>query len=238
MAGIVRIDCTGLSLETVVAEAMRSVGETGGAEQLVLDRVGAAGPLLASVEEPARVRLWARHHAREQPGVPVVVGEAASAAPARPVRLAGLSGQQACWLQAVAASETFRAPVAAAESEAFAEQHDLLVLDSEGVGLTGVGEHRARAGALADDCGSAACGAPGCAGAAGEPAAAGYLRAARPVHAVLAGELGEWLADPGFLVDRTAAAPAGTPAHRAEPAAPPSGVGRSAAVVARGHRDR
>ncbi|MEU2631989.1 hypothetical protein ABZ641_34060, partial [Kitasatospora sp. NPDC007106] len=216
MEGIVRIDCAGLSLEVVVAEAMRSVGEAGVAKQLVLDRVGAAGPLVASAEEPARVRLWARHHAREQLGVPVVVGEAASAAPARPIRLADLSGQQTCWLRAAAASETFRAPVAvwrafvealggvpvaAAALEEFAEQHHLLVLGSDGVGFIGVGEHRAVREHLPITADQQRAVHRAVLGLREEPAAAGYVHAARPVHAALAGELGEWLSDPDFLVE-------------------------------------
>ncbi|WP_431678104.1 hypothetical protein [Kitasatospora sp. KL5] len=212
MEGIVRIDCAGLSLEAVVAEAWRLVGEADGAEQVLLERVGAAGPLVRSTGEPARVRQWARYHAREALGVPVVVGETAAAA-ARPV---DLPAEHAGWLAAAAALETFRAPVPVWRAfagalgagpvtsealEEFAEREPLLVLDADGVGFTGAEEHREvrRRFPLSADQQRAVHRAV--LGLRGEPAAAGYLHTVWPVHAALAGELGEWIADPGFLVE-------------------------------------
>ncbi|MEV6212763.1 hypothetical protein [Kitasatospora sp. NPDC051914] len=212
MDGIVRIDCAGLSLEAVVAEARRLVGEDDGAEQVLLERVGAAGPLVRSTGEPARLRQWARYHAREAFGVPVVAGETAAEA-SRPV---DLPAEHAGRLSAAAALETFRAPVpvwrAFAEAlgagpvtaealEEFAERERLLVLDAGGVGFTGAEEHRAVREQLPLTVGQQRAVHRAVLGLREEPVAAGYLHAAWPVHAALAGELGEWIADPGFLVE-------------------------------------
>ncbi|WP_030262772.1 SUKH-4 family immunity protein [Streptomyces sp. NRRL B-24484] len=205
------VDCDGLHVDEVQARALRAVQE-GGASSVRLEGVGSAGPLISSAE-PGRIEEWARR-AKAVLGVGVeiapevpfgpVVDEMTAQGPLDRVLSAASGALElrrsplVVWRAVVAA---LAGPVDDEELQEAVERHPLLVRDGGDIGFARVHVHREvrRSFPLSADQQRAVHRAV--LGLREEPAAAGYLRAARPVHAALAGELGEWLADPDFLVE-------------------------------------
>ncbi|MEU2628578.1 SUKH-4 family immunity protein [Kitasatospora sp. NPDC007106] len=208
----VTVDCGGLHVDEVQARALRAVRESG-AWSVRLEGVGSAGPLISSAE-PGRIGQWARGRAKAVLGVGVevapdvrpgpVAGGVTAQGPLDQVLLAASGALElrrsplVVWRAVVAA---LAGPVAEEELQEAAERHPLLVRDGGGIGFADVHVHREvrRSFPLSADQQRAVHRAV--LGLREEPAAAGYLHAARPVHAALAGELGEWLSDPDFLVE-------------------------------------
>ncbi|MEV7182379.1 SUKH-4 family immunity protein [Kitasatospora sp. NPDC093679] len=209
---LVTVDCGGLHVDEVQARALRAV-QGSGASSVRLEGVGSAGPLISSAE-PDRVGQWARGRAEAVLGVGVeiapdvrpgpVAGGVTAQGPLDQVLLAASGALElrrsplVVWRAVVAA---LAGPVAEEELQEAVERHPLLVRDGGGIGFADVHVHREvrRSFPLSADQQRAVHRAV--LGLRGEPAAAGYLQAARPVHAALAGELGEWLSDPDFLVE-------------------------------------
>ncbi|WP_344627784.1 SUKH-4 family immunity protein [Kitasatospora arboriphila] len=208
----VTVDCGGLHVDEVQARALRAVRESG-AWSVRLEGVGSAGPLISSAE-PGRIGQWARGRAKAVLGVGVevapdvrpgpVAGGVTAQGPLDQVLLAASGALElrrsplVVWRAVVAA---LAGPVAEEELQEAVERHPLLVRDGGGIGFADIHVHREvrRSFPLSADQQRAVHRAV--LGLREEPAAAGYLHAARPVHAALAGELAEWLSDPDFLVE-------------------------------------
>ncbi|MFD0527974.1 SUKH-4 family immunity protein [Kitasatospora arboriphila] len=208
----VTVDCGGLHVDEVQARALRAVRESG-AWSVRLEGVGSAGPLISSAE-PGRIGQWARGRAKAVLGVGVevapdvrpgpVAGGVTAQGPLDQVLLAASGALElrrsplVVWRAVVAA---LGGPVAEEELQEAVERHPLLVRDGGGIGFADIHVHREvrRSFPLSADQQRAVHRAV--LGLREELAAAGYLHAARPVHAALAGELAEWLSDPDFLVE-------------------------------------
>ncbi|MEV8093984.1 hypothetical protein [Kitasatospora sp. NPDC085879] len=194
--------------------AARAAAEAGPDAQVRLERVEDAGPLVSS-DEPTRIRSCGSREISRLVGRPVTL-----ALPVGDVRPAAerhelpVDQEELLWLAAAAALELSRSgveiwrtfatalverPVTVERLTEFAVSRPELVMEGRRVGfvdreahrdvrarlpLSGVQQraiHRALLGLRSDE--------------------SAYLGAVRPVHAALAGELGEWLTDSDFLVE-------------------------------------
>ncbi|MEU2628574.1 SUKH-4 family immunity protein [Kitasatospora sp. NPDC007106] len=210
----VAVDCAGHSLESVIVAAARAAAEAGPDAKVRLERVEDAGPLVSS-DEPARIRSCGSREISRLVGRPVTLAPPLGGTrPAVERHELPVDQEELLWLAAASALElprsgvetwrTFAAalverPVTVEQLEGFAASRPELVVEGRTVGfvereahrdirarlpLSGMQQraiHRALLNLRSD-----------------EPA---YMGAARPVHAALAGELGEWLTDPDFLVE-------------------------------------
>ncbi|MEV8093988.1 SUKH-4 family immunity protein [Kitasatospora sp. NPDC085879] len=219
----VAVDCAGQSLESAVAAAGRAAGEAGAGVHLRLERVELAGPLVSS-DEPKRITSCGSRVVSELVGRPVTIALPADADD-RPEAVAWhdlpAAPDELLWLAAAAALElpcsglqvwrvfavalTGR-PVSVEQLTEFAARRPEITVEGNAVRfadrvahrdvrarlpLSDVQQravHRALVGLRSDAAGT-------------DETVAAYLGAARPVHAALAGELGEWLTDPDFLVE-------------------------------------
>ncbi|WP_431678112.1 SUKH-4 family immunity protein [Kitasatospora sp. KL5] len=220
------VDCAGQSLESAVVAAGRAAGEAGPGVHLRLERVELAGPLVSS-DEPKRIMSCGSRAVSELVGRPVTIVPPADADDRSEVAARhDLPGalDELLWLTAAAALElpgsglqVWRAfaaaltgrPVSVEQLTEFAARRPEITVEGRTVRFADLVAHRAvRARLPLSDAQQRAVhralvglrsDAAGTDGTDGTVAA--YLGAARPVHAALAGELEDWLEDPGFLVE-------------------------------------
>ncbi|PBC71972.1 hypothetical protein BX265_6588 [Streptomyces sp. TLI_235] len=219
----VAVDCAGQSLESAVATAGRAAGEAGAGVHLRLERVELAGPLVSS-DEPKRITSCGSRAVSELVGRPVAIAPPADADD-RPEAVAWhdlpAAPDELLWLTAAAALELPRSGlqvwrafavaltgrlVSVEQLTEFAARRPEITVEGNAVRfadrvahravrarlpLSDVQQravHRALVGLRSDAAGT-------------DETVAAYLGAARPVHAALTGELGEWLTDLDFLVE-------------------------------------
>ncbi|MFJ1704642.1 hypothetical protein [Kitasatospora sp. NPDC088346] len=213
------VDCVGLSLEAVIGAAVRAAATAApGRAPLLLDRVDLAGPLASSTDH-GRVVAWAQRAAAGVVGRPVLTRTAAGAGgPSDDVRggpeIPG--SRESLFLAAAGALELERsplevwrafaqaltaAPVTAEELTRFAGARPDLLLDAEGLGFVSRGARREVRDRFPLTAGQQVAVHRELLELRPEGTVAAYRRAARPVHAALAGELERWLTDPDFLVE-------------------------------------